>query len=519
MKNRKKLLAVSILLIVALVLTGCTANQKAIFDASMKMQKVNSAQQHITMSIGLTGSGLDPMVQEQVDQIAAMLKDANFELTVNTNSNEEKTKVQSQVDMNLTMAGMEISMPYWVDMDLTSKDPKLKEIFRLPQIAKATFPEEFRSKEYMVMDIANTSNPEFNTLDMTKLMNFGLNYQEKWTDFLVDYANRFNPNFEVVSVPTNDNTQKFSIRLDDKGFKELLSYTVNNFAQDEEALGFIEEYFNMIFEVAGQGTLDGSMSFEESFMETEIDATKTLDQFNSLMETLRNVTLIGDKGIQLNYTIADGYIVESSGSIDLQIDLSEISQLMPMPTIDMDSPEMSGILSLTVNYDTDTSNINLPVDIQIPELTPGNSFDYFDFIEASLALVEPIPDTTIPASPMETDYIVQPGDTLATIALNHYGSYDNYTKIYQANRNLFNKSNNRLDAGMVLTLPTEGLLAPLVAENVKQVYTVKTGDTLGIIAKKMYGDSSLYTKIFEANKDRLKSPNLIFEGQKLVIPN
>ncbi len=47
---------------------------------------------------------------------------------------------------------------------------------------------------------------------------------------------------------------------------------------------------------------------------------------------------------------------------------------------------------------------------------------------------------------------------------------------------------------------------------------VQKGETLSKIAAKYYGDPSLYPTIFEANKDRLKDPNLIRIGQKLRIP-
>ncbi len=51
-----------------------------------------------------------------------------------------------------------------------------------------------------------------------------------------------------------------------------------------------------------------------------------------------------------------------------------------------------------------------------------------------------------------------------------------------------------------------------------QWHEVKKSDTLWKIAEKYYGDGSLYTKIFEANRDTLKDPNLIKVGQKLRIP-
>jgi nucleoid-associated protein YgaU len=56
------------------------------------------------------------------------------------------------------------------------------------------------------------------------------------------------------------------------------------------------------------------------------------------------------------------------------------------------------------------------------------------------------------------------------------------------------------------------------AYDATQWYEVKKGDTLSKIAKAIYGDPSLYTKIFEANKDQLKNPDLIQVGQKLRIP-
>ena len=50
-------------------------------------------------------------------------------------------------------------------------------------------------------------------------------------------------------------------------------------------------------------------------------------------------------------------------------------------------------------------------------------------------------------------------------------------------------------------------------------HTVKSGETLGKIAKHYYGDAMKYKAIFEANTDKLKNPDLIHPDQELVIPN
>jgi nucleoid-associated protein YgaU len=49
-------------------------------------------------------------------------------------------------------------------------------------------------------------------------------------------------------------------------------------------------------------------------------------------------------------------------------------------------------------------------------------------------------------------------------------------------------------------------------------HTVKSGDTLSGIAKKLLGSANRYTDIFNANKDQLSDPDKIKVGQKLVIP-
>ena len=49
-------------------------------------------------------------------------------------------------------------------------------------------------------------------------------------------------------------------------------------------------------------------------------------------------------------------------------------------------------------------------------------------------------------------------------------------------------------------------------------YTVQAGDTLSKISQHFYGNANEYRKIFEANRDRLQSPDRIQVGQQLVIP-
>ena len=49
-------------------------------------------------------------------------------------------------------------------------------------------------------------------------------------------------------------------------------------------------------------------------------------------------------------------------------------------------------------------------------------------------------------------------------------------------------------------------------------YVVKKGDSLWRIAGKVYGNPLKWTRIYRANKDKIKNPNRIYTNQILVIP-
>lgn len=49
-------------------------------------------------------------------------------------------------------------------------------------------------------------------------------------------------------------------------------------------------------------------------------------------------------------------------------------------------------------------------------------------------------------------------------------------------------------------------------------YEIQKGDSLWKVAEKVYGNGGKYTKIFEANKEVIKDPDLIYPGQKIRIP-
>jgi nucleoid-associated protein YgaU len=62
--------------------------------------------------------------------------------------------------------------------------------------------------------------------------------------------------------------------------------------------------------------------------------------------------------------------------------------------------------------------------------------------------------------------------------------------------------------------------APETGAPVEQArtYTVVPGDSLSKIAKREYGDATKWRAIYEANRDKIKDPDLIYPGQVLTMP-
>ncbi|MCK5579152.1 MAG: LysM peptidoglycan-binding domain-containing protein [Planctomycetes bacterium] len=145
---------------------------------------------------------------------------------------------------------------------------------------------------------------------------------------------------------------------------------------------------------------------------------------------------------------------------------------------------------------------------------------------------------------------VRRGETLWVIAKKHYGNGSKYLLIYEANRAKL-KSPKLIKPGQVLVIPAEGSIpmpiSPLPDESADKpeskagdsepeelvpsgaadtsvggiYYIVQQGDTLRKIAAKslIYGDPAKYKLIFEANRDKLATPETSLQpGWQLLIP-
>jgi len=156
-------------------------------------------------------------------------------------------------------------------------------------------------------------------------------------------------------------------------------------------------------------------------------------------------------------------------------------------------------------------------------------------------------------------YVIRDGDDLASIAARFYGHPGAASSLWEANRDRI-ASPDLLPIGAEIRLPppwtVQGTAAPglsggrsieppptavtprhvdatpvsapwlngrataPVSTPAPHAATVRVapGDTLETLAERFYGDRRAATRIWEANRDRLRSPELIVVGMELRLP-
>ncbi|AFM41964.1 hypothetical protein Desaci_3057 [Desulfosporosinus acidiphilus SJ4] len=391
MRRKRIIIWVALAMTMLLVLTGCSLNEQEIFNAALNMQNVHSGDVHTSMTLHLSGTGFAPDVQQQIDTTAALLNNASLDLDVKSTTNDQKTVSKSQVLMNVMTPGMKIDVPIWVDSDLSGDTPKINEVIKLPLIAKSSLPQQFASKDYLVMNPLDASDSKIDPSSFKQLLEFSKTLQEKEVSFLKSYSTRFNPNFDTASssslyMQTDDGfkmVRRYEIRLDDQQFKDFIRYAVTNFAQDKEAMNFVKDIVDSTLQVSQAPDKEKSIkAFDQAFDQFNASKENLLTTFNTAMDQLKNVTILGDKGLDLNYYLYNGYIIRETGTINVKVDLKQWNQfLKTLNEQQGSSDEPQGTLDMILKYDTTISGINTPQEIQTPEVNSTNSFTMKDLLD------------------------------------------------------------------------------------------------------------------------------------------
>jgi len=109
-------------------------------------------------------------------------------------------------------------------------------------------------------------------------------------------------------------------------------------------------------------------------MFTTLESQVFLDQFNQIMDKLNDVKILGDKGIDITYTLdKNGYVISTKGDIEFVVDMAKLGKIFGESASD---GIPTGKYTVGINFEVNNSNINGKVNITLPTLTSANSFNY-----------------------------------------------------------------------------------------------------------------------------------------------
>ncbi len=397
---KKKLTVLTLILALALGLTGCVGGELKLYDAFNKMQDITSLDTDMEMTFTFETEGFSEEEQMVLQQISAMLNNAKVKTHQRQVLNEEQTVVKAEMNTIMDFGGMTMDMGLWVDMDLTEDEQKMVEIIKMPQMLMSFISPEDPAKEYIVYDLGEMMKAEDVELNFAEIMEFSKELQPKLAEFMKEIQKDFKPGFKVVTqkddkVVNGKKLEIYEVKLDDATLKELVKYAVNYSLEDEKTLEFFKEYMDAVMSmgmIPEEEREAAEKEIAEGFKEFENQIPEMKEKFNEFMEKYKDVEILGDKGIVVEYGIDDkGYIVHEAGNMDLKIDLGKIAEVLEEDT------EMQGIIKLGIDFKSEYYNINNKIiRVNIPKVNENNSLNMMDIMEQQMEAI-PEPESVEPA--------------------------------------------------------------------------------------------------------------------------
>ena len=398
MKRYKKLSLLLVVLLIAILFTGCNKDEKDLMDAFIKSQEMLSLESTGNMEFNLSAEGLDEETQAIFDGFIDQINGMKLSFSQKSVTNEEQTIAKAQIDADIQLPDMSLDSSIWVDMDMSGDKPVLKEIFKLPSMLMNFLPSG-AEKEYIVLDF-NSINESIADMgeDMPESVNFdetmaiAMKYQEKFMDAFVDYIKNYDSDLSVVTklddkTVDGEKIKYYQVEFDNDSFKDFLKFTTISLLQDENIIPLFKEYMTEIMALSGE-EMPEELSITENIEEM---IQKTRDFFVKL----EDLTLLGEDGIVVTYGInEDGYFVSEEGELNFLIDTKEFMALVA-DSMEEDEPTMeeneflqdmpTPVFELSISYDTTINSINKDLEITMPLTTEENSIDYMELIETMIS--------------------------------------------------------------------------------------------------------------------------------------
>lgn len=414
MKKRVRFTSVLVvLLLTSMIFMGCNSNEMKVYDGFLKQYEMTSYESDMNIKANVSIEGLSEKEQMEAEQFIYMINNSDITIHQKMKRNEDQTKAKGEINLKMNLGGMVLDTGIWVDSDLTGEEMVLKEVLQLPPMMKMAMPEEYRNKDYMVIDFSDMNQAMeeegVDAQNFKELMKLSKEFQPIVEEFLIEYAKDFNFKNDIVSYEGKERVDGetlsiYQVKLDDKTFKEFLKYSVETFIESDASEDLIKEYYSFIIkfgETMDLGDEEEKEELEEGLDEilnvfSEESREEVLGSVNEFFDKFEEVKLLGEKGLAINYKLdSKGNIVNTNGKIHLSIEPSVIENIQMEQeytdeelTVSEESNVEEIIIDIELDFNTNIYNINKDINIEFPELTEENSINYFEILKMEEEMIE-----------------------------------------------------------------------------------------------------------------------------------
>ncbi|GKX32216.1 hypothetical protein SH1V18_46960 [Vallitalea longa] len=389
-----KKIVVSITLILSMMLfAGCDYNGNKIYDALVKASEINSYEMDTEVSMSFDSQGFSEEEKMSLDIVKAMLNNSSFKMHNKISQNEEKTNLDNYADIYMNYGGLGFGMELW--QNLSQDDSKFVQIMKVPSILMMSM-NEFSGKEYLVME-----DEDFGFLGSNASLK---QIQDKANEIMKKFIAQYDPDMKLIDfknseVVDGESVYNYVLSLDNESLVKLLKYTVNNVLDYEDGMDDFKEFFGQIIEmvqVPGDEIEDAKDEINEAFDMFVDNKEEIKEKANEVLDLLEECEILGEEGIQIEYSLnKEGYIINKSGTIDLNLNLNKIEKAVTkivgtefdLYNENIVKDQSTKVIELGIKFNSKIYNINEKIDIEMPELTEENSIkldemtNYYDEID------------------------------------------------------------------------------------------------------------------------------------------
>lgn len=394
---------VIILLAVTLIFlfTGCTSDEIKLYKITESQKAVSSMDTEASIRLSITAGN----ASDSLKAALAPLSDMKIGISGTVNQDSDKGLLKLQAVETVGSGDMSFKIGCWLNLEQNFENPSFNEIIRLPYLMRADLPEPMKDKEYIVYDIDRlmTLNDDEslqynNNLRYSMLSNLILS--KKIERFYKQYIKACSPGFEVIkaheaTTAAGEKQTVYTLSLNDKSFKALLKYLLNDLSKNEAALDLLKDIMISIPELArayDPNTTNEELSIakqqmRQAFYQLKEMLPELINGANKTLDAFDNIRLIGQEGIEFKFTVNQkGFIISQEGKMDLVLDTGAIQNAFGLavesePTA---SSEPMPTYKIKIDFTQKNTAINNAPTVEFPKLNDNNSVKISDIRKKSL---------------------------------------------------------------------------------------------------------------------------------------